>query len=191
MGLFAFRKHRSCLFAHSRLRVISQSRGNIEQQYIHPRSPSIYVVVFVLFANLSSCIQQNRTIPSSISRASLDLLIPLPRPNRSSCFHVPRHTSKTAMAAREPSTLSADSHMTGDTVQANGQEQDHGATEKSTMNAAFQKDKNPAPAPAPAVGWSSDAPNGGARAWLVVAGAWCTAFCSFGWLNSEAHQISS
>jgi hypothetical protein len=28
------------------------------------------------------------------------------------------------------------------------------------------------------------APDGGLKAWLVVLGAWCTAFCSFGWLNS-------
>ncbi|KAJ6780206.1 hypothetical protein PWT90_01933 [Aphanocladium album] len=27
-------------------------------------------------------------------------------------------------------------------------------------------------------------PDGGTTAWLVVLGAWCTAFCSFGWLNS-------
>lgn len=32
----------------------------------------------------------------------------------------------------------------------------------------------------------SDAPDGGAVAWLVVLGAWCTSFCSFGWLNSMA-----
>lgn len=30
----------------------------------------------------------------------------------------------------------------------------------------------------------SDAPDGGLLAWLVVLGAWCTSFCSFGWLNS-------
>ncbi|CAG9975608.1 unnamed protein product [Clonostachys byssicola] len=30
----------------------------------------------------------------------------------------------------------------------------------------------------------SDAPDGGIVAWLVVLGAWCTSFCSFGWLNS-------
>ncbi|KAK7418598.1 hypothetical protein QQZ08_011182 [Neonectria magnoliae] len=34
------------------------------------------------------------------------------------------------------------------------------------------------------VPWGSDAPDGGAAAWLVVLGAWCTSFCSFGWLNS-------
>ncbi|KAL2864813.1 MCT family MFS transporter [Aspergillus lucknowensis] len=28
------------------------------------------------------------------------------------------------------------------------------------------------------------APDGGAVAWLVVLGCWCTSFCSFGWLNS-------
>ncbi|KAI5464908.1 putative MFS transporter [Mariannaea sp. PMI_226] len=29
-----------------------------------------------------------------------------------------------------------------------------------------------------------EAPDGGAAAWLVVFGAWCTSFCSFGWINS-------
>ncbi|CAK7264705.1 hypothetical protein SEPCBS119000_001130 [Sporothrix epigloea] len=29
-----------------------------------------------------------------------------------------------------------------------------------------------------------DVPDGGYRAWLVVFGAWCTSFCSFGWINS-------
>ncbi|KAL6837130.1 hypothetical protein V8C40DRAFT_4495 [Trichoderma camerunense] len=29
-----------------------------------------------------------------------------------------------------------------------------------------------------------DAPDGGTAAWLVVLGAWCVSFCSFGWLNS-------
>ncbi len=27
-------------------------------------------------------------------------------------------------------------------------------------------------------------PDGGAVAWLVVLGTWCTSICSFGWLNS-------
>ncbi|CAK7204205.1 hypothetical protein SEUCBS139899_006959 [Sporothrix eucalyptigena] len=30
----------------------------------------------------------------------------------------------------------------------------------------------------------TDVPDGGFRAWLVVFGAWCTSFCSFGWINS-------
>ncbi|KAH9209260.1 major facilitator superfamily domain-containing protein [Leptodontidium sp. 2 PMI_412] len=30
----------------------------------------------------------------------------------------------------------------------------------------------------------TDAPDGGLAAWLVVFGAWCTSFCSFGWVNS-------
>ena len=38
--------------------------------------------------------------------------------------------------------------------------------------------KNPSP------GLASKAPDGGLVAWLVVLGAWCTSFCSFGWLNS-------
>lgn len=32
---------------------------------------------------------------------------------------------------------------------------------------------------------TDEAPDGGTAAWLVVLGAWCTSFCSFGWLNSE------
>lgn len=35
----------------------------------------------------------------------------------------------------------------------------------------------------------SDAPDGGATAWLVVLGAWCTSFCSFGWVNSTLHRV--
>lgn len=31
----------------------------------------------------------------------------------------------------------------------------------------------------------SPPPDGGFAAWCVVVGAWCTSFCSFGWLNSE------
>ena len=30
----------------------------------------------------------------------------------------------------------------------------------------------------------NDAPDGGTLAWLVVLGAWCASFCTFGWLNS-------
>lgn len=28
-------------------------------------------------------------------------------------------------------------------------------------------------------------PDGGTTAWLVVLGAWCVSFCSYGWINSE------
>ncbi|KAJ4859560.1 major facilitator superfamily domain-containing protein [Trichoderma breve] len=45
-----------------------------------------------------------------------------------------------------------------------------------------EEDANYQPAAAAPVG--SPPPNGGLRAWLVVVGAWCTSFCSFGWINS-------
>jgi len=32
----------------------------------------------------------------------------------------------------------------------------------------------------------SETPDGGLAAWVVALGAWCTSFCSFGWLNSTA-----
>lgn len=38
--------------------------------------------------------------------------------------------------------------------------------------------------PAPPSFPGSDAPDGGLTAWLVVLCTFCTAFCSFGWLNS-------
>ena len=34
------------------------------------------------------------------------------------------------------------------------------------------------------------APDGGTRAWLIVFGAWCTSFCSFGWINCEHRSRS-
>ena len=34
-----------------------------------------------------------------------------------------------------------------------------------------------------------DAPDGGLAAWLVVLGAWCVSFCSFGWLNSMTKSL--
>ncbi|KAJ5937938.1 monocarboxylate transporter [Penicillium verhagenii] len=37
---------------------------------------------------------------------------------------------------------------------------------------------------APKPSWTNDAPDGGATAWLVVLGAWCALFCTFGWINS-------
>lgn len=30
------------------------------------------------------------------------------------------------------------------------------------------------------------APDGGMQAWLVVLGAWCASFCSYGWINSTS-----
>lgn len=33
---------------------------------------------------------------------------------------------------------------------------------------------------------SSDGPDGGITAWLVVLGAWCASFCCYGWINSES-----
>jgi len=37
--------------------------------------------------------------------------------------------------------------------------------------------------------WIKDAPDGGMDAWLVVFGAWCCSFVSFGWINSMLSSI--
>ncbi|KAH8589595.1 major facilitator superfamily domain-containing protein [Bisporella sp. PMI_857] len=50
---------------------------------------------------------------------------------------------------------------------------------------SLEKQEVGAPAAgSPAAVWGADAPDGGAVAWLCVLGAWCTSFCSFGWINS-------
>lgn len=55
--------------------------------------------------------------------------------------------------------------------------------EKSDLE---QSDRDEAAVP---VAYGSDAPDGGLTAWLVVLGAWCTSFCSFGWVNSTSHHL--
>jgi len=38
--------------------------------------------------------------------------------------------------------------------------------------------------------WLDKVPDGGSAAWLVVLGAWCCSFVSFGWINSTLSSIS-
>lgn len=40
-------------------------------------------------------------------------------------------------------------------------------------------------APKPGVHDAKSFPDGGWEAWLVVSGAFCVMFCSFGWINCE------
>lgn len=35
----------------------------------------------------------------------------------------------------------------------------------------------------------SEPPDGGTTAWVVVFGAWCASFCSFGWVNSTQDSL--
>lgn len=82
---------------------------------------------------------------------------------------------------KETLESSANSTMTGMTLQPAGQDAENDYTDKSS--AVEQPEADDAAPPA----WQSDAPDGGVTAWLVVLGAWCTSFCSFGWINST-HQ---
>ncbi|UKZ52798.1 hypothetical protein TrVGV298_006585 [Trichoderma virens] len=58
----------------------------------------------------------------------------------------------------------------------NGSDREEPIILKEEEEAGYQ-----ATAPAPV---GNAPPDGGLRAWLVVVGAWCTSFCSFGWINS-------
>ncbi|KAK7403530.1 hypothetical protein QQX98_010708 [Neonectria punicea] len=86
--------------------------------------------------------------------------------------------SSSTMPNKEILESSANSTMTGMTLQPAGQDADTDYTDKLTGVPQPEADEAAPPA------WQSDAPNGGVTAWLVVLGAWCTSFCSFGWINS-------
>ncbi|KIX04843.1 uncharacterized protein Z518_05714 [Rhinocladiella mackenziei CBS 650.93] len=61
------------------------------------------------------------------------------------------------------------------------------SVEKKTENAEYQSDHSDGHEAEKAmqpISSGNDTPDGGLVAWLVVLGAWCTSFCSFGWLNS-------
>lgn len=75
------------------------------------------------------------------------------------------------------------SDRTTPTVSVNGHDPEKGAnlevpTEKSLVS-------GPAPA-TPAIG---PPPDGGMQAWLVVLGAFCGLFVSFGWINCTSHLL--
>lgn len=59
-----------------------------------------------------------------------------------------------------------------------GESESASYTEPTTAGSQAPGEKTGPPA------FVNDAPDGGTAAWLCVLGAWCTSFCSFGWLNS-------
>ncbi|OAA73361.1 Major facilitator superfamily domain, general substrate transporter [Cordyceps fumosorosea ARSEF 2679] len=78
------------------------------------------------------------------------------------------HTEKAAETAASTSPMDNNN----DSARVSSQ-QDSSDSEKAAASAPAS---SPPPPPPP--------PDGGVTAWLVVLGGWCTAFCSFGWLNS-------
>ncbi|KAF7563454.1 hypothetical protein G7046_g698 [Stylonectria norvegica] len=84
------------------------------------------------------------------------------------------------MSKNENLVSSADSQMTEKTLQHVREDHNGNLTDDpSTLEKAGVDDEAP-----PAFNPHTDAPDGGLVAWLVVLGAWCTSFCSFGWINS-------
>ena len=57
--------------------------------------------------------------------------------------------------------------------------------ERPTLGDDGQRDAVVAAAPSPPAFDPRDNPDGGRDAWLVVLGAFCCMFCSFGWINCE------
>jgi hypothetical protein len=58
--------------------------------------------------------------------------------------------------------------------------------ERPTLGDDGQQDDSVIAAPSPPVFDPRDNPDGGFDAWLVVLGAFCCMFCSFGWINCES-----
>lgn len=85
---------------------------------------------------------------------------------------------------KEHSTTASNEPMQMETDIA--QDQDRSSSAPSNLRS------HDAEKPAQKAPWGNDAPDGGAAAWLIVLGAWCTSFCSFGWLNSmsSSHRTS-
>jgi hypothetical protein len=60
------------------------------------------------------------------------------------------------------------------------------STPRSSLEEPSPPPSDPEKAPAPPAGPNpDDFPDGGIEAWLVVLGAFCTIFASFGWINCE------
>lgn len=55
--------------------------------------------------------------------------------------------------------------------------------EKSTPQSQSDSPEDAAATGPPPIG--SDAPDGGYRAWIVVFGAWCSSYCTWGWINGK------
>ncbi|KAH8822093.1 putative MFS transporter [Xylogone sp. PMI_703] len=72
-------------------------------------------------------------------------------------------------------TSSKETNLAGDDIETN---LSGIASEKGSVAGELPAGPSTAAAPTDAL------PDGGAEAWMVVAGAWCTSFCSFGWINS-------
>ena len=58
--------------------------------------------------------------------------------------------------------------------------------ERPTVGDDGQQDVGAVAAPSPPAFDPRDNPDGGRDAWLVVLGAFCCMFCSFGWINCES-----
>jgi hypothetical protein len=58
--------------------------------------------------------------------------------------------------------------------------------ERPTLGDDGQRDDSVVAAPSPPVFDPRDNPDGGFDAWMVVLGAFCCMFCSFGWINCES-----
>ncbi|KAM5527622.1 monocarboxylate [Fusarium oxysporum f. sp. phaseoli] len=82
------------------------------------------------------------------------------------------------LATQQPPSSQPEPLMAGNNASEVVDEQNTYSDGPSTLQEADAEKARPATFP------GNDAPDGGLTAWLVVLGAWCTSFCSFGWLTS-------
>jgi hypothetical protein len=91
-----------------------------------------------------------------------------------------------AASSRLPSSGS----LSGITVQQNEQnEKNDGRDVPYSDDGAQYSSEKTDEEKAPPAQEGPVAPEGGTTAWLVVLGAWCISFCSFGWINSTRSSL--
>ena len=85
---------------------------------------------------------------------------------------------------------SIDSSTTTPAVSVNGNIDPEKGLPPSEKDEAQPVEKSVAAGPAPSTPAIGPPPDGGAQAWLVVLGAFCGLFVSFGWINCKSCRIT-
>jgi hypothetical protein len=86
----------------------------------------------------------------------------------------------------KPELLRPEQHQGGNSGMFDEEKGGVATAERPTLGDDGQRDAIVAAAPSPPAFDPRDNPDGGCDAWLVVLGAFCCMFCSFGWINCES-----
>lgn len=86
----------------------------------------------------------------------------------------------------KPELLRPEQHQGGNGGMFDEEKGGVATAERPTLGDDGQRDAAVVAAPSPPAFDPRNNPDGGRDAWLVVLGAFCCMFCSFGWINCES-----